>query len=186
MSQKKFLFDSDSLITAKNLHYSPNFCPAFWDWIISGNKHSIFFTIDRVADEMKNGKEDDYLRKFFELHQDSLVIKTKKDHKCLAKYAEIQQWANAVWAKAKGKSASKTAKALEIFAKEQTADPWLVAYASVYGFVIVSNEASAFASQTSVKLPDVANAFEVKVIKLHELLHSHSENNFSFKMPRKN
>jgi hypothetical protein len=28
-----YLLDSDVFIQAKNLHYSFDFCPAFWDWI---------------------------------------------------------------------------------------------------------------------------------------------------------
>lgn len=180
MSTAKYLFDSDSLIIAKNIHYSPDFCPAFWDWLVTGNQKSTFFTIDRVADELKNGNEEDYLRNFIELHIDTFALKTKTDQKCLAKYIEIQQWANSVWTN--GKNKSKTAKALDKFAKEKTADPWLVAYASAHGYHIVSNEESAIMSQTSVKLPDVANAFGVKVVKLHEVLNLHCEKNFSFKL----
>ena len=179
MSQKKYLFDSDSLIVAKNIHYSPNFCPQFWDWIVDGNKHKTFFTIDKVADELMNGKEGDYLRGFVETHKDNFVLETNANAPCIKKYAAIQQWANTEWAK--GKKQNKVTKALEVFAKEKTADPWLVAYASTHGYIIISNEQSAPDSQSSVKLPDVARAFEVKVALLHEVLAIHSGRNFSFK-----
>lgn len=179
MSQKKYLFDSDSLIVAKRFYYSPDFCPAFWDWIVTGNKNSVLFTIDRVADEFKQGNDGDYLREFVELHNDTFVKRTIIDHDCIIKYAEIQQWANTSWVK--GKNQNKVTKALEVFAKEKTADPWLVAYACVNGYHIISNEKSASESQTSVKLPDVANAFGVEVVRLHEVLNIHSGQNFVFK-----
>lgn len=177
MSQK-YLFDSDSLIVAKNIHYSPDFSVAFWDWIIQGNQKSVLFTIDKVINEFKNGRENDFLRKFAEDNEEKISLKTI-DSNCLQKYAEVQVWANSVWTI--GKKSGKTTKALEVFAKETMADPWLVAYASLNGFCIVSNEKSAPESQTSIKLPDVANAFGVKVVKLHEVLSIHAGQNFIFK-----
>ena len=180
MIPKKYLFDSDSLIAAKNFYYSPDFCPAFWDWILQGNQHSFFFTIDRIADEFKCGDKTDYLHKFVESHYDLFVLETKNDHNCILKYSEIQKWASSVWAN--GKNPSKVAKALEVFANEKMADPWLVAYASINKYTIISNESSAPESQTVVKLPDVASAFGVEVKKLHDVLRIHSGHNFSFKV----
>lgn len=179
MSQK-FLFDSDSLIVAKNSYYSPEFSSAFWDWIVAGNQNSVLYTIDKVIDEFKNGNENDYLRKFAEEHESSLSLKST-DGNCLKRYGDIQVWANTVWSI--GKDNRRTTKALEVFAKESIADPWLVAYASENGFCIVSNEKPAPESQTSVKLPDVANAFGVKVVKLHEVLNMYAGQNFTFKLP---
>lgn len=178
MTFNRYLFDSDSLIVAHRSHYSYEFCPAFWDWIITGNKNFIFFTIDRIADEIKAGNKKDYLEDFFQSNID-FILPTKGDEECLRKYAEIQIWASAIWAK--NKTPKKTSKALEVFAKEQTADPWLVAYASIYGFKIISNEVSSFNSQTSIKLPDAAEAFNIEVVNLHKVLTIHSGPNFSFK-----
>jgi hypothetical protein len=30
-----YLLDANVFISAKNLHYGLNFCPAFWDWLIA-------------------------------------------------------------------------------------------------------------------------------------------------------
>lgn len=179
MTQQRYLIDSDALIVAKNQHYSPVFCPAFWDWIIAGNAASVFYTIDKVADELMRGSEEDFLRGFIENHADSLILKTKDDLGCLARYAELQSWASDVWTT--GKKPASTGKALEVFAAEKSADPWLVVYASVYGFKIISNESSAPESQSRVMLPDAANAFGVEVVKLHDVLNLHSGPNFLFK-----
>ena len=97
----------------------------------------------------------------------------------ITKYSEIQTWAHSTWLA--GKDKNKTRKALEVFANEKTADPWLVAYASLNGYSIISNEKSSFQSLNSIKLPDVANAFGVNVVKLYEVLNLYSGHNFSFK-----
>lgn len=180
MSYKRYLFDFDSLIVAKNTHYSPDFCSAFWEWIVTGNQQKIFFTIDRVADEFMLGNDGDYLRSFVEEHNEHFVLQTKNDSQCLAKYAQLQNWANTEWVN--GKNHSKTAKALEVFAKEKTADSWLVSYASANGYEIVTNERSSPESQTRVMLPDAATAMGVKVVKLYEVLALHSGPNFLFKL----
>jgi hypothetical protein len=180
MSQKKYLFDSDCLIVAKNSYYSPEFSSAFWDWLITGNQQGVFFMVDKVIDELKQGREDDFLYKFSETHGDNFKLATT-GHDCLIKYAELQNWASSTWVT--GKNSSNTSKALEVFANVKTADPWQVAYASLHGCVIVSNERPEITSQKSVKLPDAANAFGVNVVKLHEVLAMYSGQNFTFKIP---
>jgi hypothetical protein len=180
MSQKKYLFDSDCLIVAKNTYYSPEFSSAFWDWLVAGNQQGVFFMVDKVINELKQGREDDFLYTFAETHGDNFKLATNS-HDCLIKYAELQNWASQTWAV--GKNPSNARKALETFAKANIADPWQVAYANLHGFDIVSNEVPAPDSKTSIKLPDAANAFGVNVAKLHEVLSLHSGQNFTFKFP---
>jgi len=180
MSQKKYLFDSDCLIVAKNSYYSPEFSSAFWDWLIAGSQQGVFFMVDKVIDELKQGREDDYLYRFAETHGDNFMLATTS-HDCLIKYADLQNWASNTWAV--GKKPSNSRKALETFAKVNMADPWQVAYASLNGYEIVSNEKPEILSSKSVKLPDAANAFGVNVVKLHEVLSLHSGQNFTFKFP---
>lgn len=180
MNQKKYLFDSDCLITAKNSYYSPEFSAAFWEWLITGNQQGAFFMVDRVVDELKQGNEDDYLYKFADTHGDNFKLPTT-ELDCLQKYGELQNWASTTWAA--GKDPRKVRKALEVFAYEKTADAWQVAYANLHGYEIVSNEKPEMASQKSVKLPDAASAFGVNVVKLHEVLSLHSGQNFTFKFP---
>lgn len=181
MSQKKYLFDSDCLITAKNTYYSPNFSALFWEWLIAGNMQNTFFMIDKVIDELKHeNHEDDYLYQLADTHGDNFkLITTGQD--CLQKYGELQNWANTTWAI--GKNASQIRKASEKFAREKSADAWEIAYANIHDFVIVSNEEPAPDSKTIIKLPDAAKAFNVKVVKLHEVLSLYSGQNFTFKFP---
>lgn len=32
-----YLLDANVFIQAKNLHYGPDFCPAFWQWLIANS-----------------------------------------------------------------------------------------------------------------------------------------------------
>ena len=33
-----YLLDTNVFIQAKQLYYAPDFCPAFWDWLVQQNK----------------------------------------------------------------------------------------------------------------------------------------------------
>ena len=47
-----YLLDANVFISAKNLHYGLDFCPAFWDWIIANNANGGLFSIEKVGDEV--------------------------------------------------------------------------------------------------------------------------------------
>ena len=47
-----YLLDANVFISAKNLHYGFDFCPAFWDWIIINNASGRVFSIEKVGDEV--------------------------------------------------------------------------------------------------------------------------------------
>src|SRR5699024_11982821 len=55
------LLDSDALITAKNLHYRPDFCQGFWEWVEQGNLAQKIFSIDTVYQELCTGDSTDFL-----------------------------------------------------------------------------------------------------------------------------
>ena len=47
-----YLLDANVFISAKNLHYGLDFCPAFWDWLVAGNESERVFSIEKVGDEV--------------------------------------------------------------------------------------------------------------------------------------
>ena len=47
-----YLLDADVLISAKNLHYGFDFCPAFWDWLILKHQEGVVFSVEKVGDEL--------------------------------------------------------------------------------------------------------------------------------------
>lgn len=53
-----YLLDANVFIAAKNLHYGLDFCPAFWDWLIDRNQAGIVYSIEKVADEIEAGADE--------------------------------------------------------------------------------------------------------------------------------
>lgn len=53
-----YLLDANVFIQAKNLHYGLDFCPAFWDWLISENAAGRVFSIEKVGDEIQAIADD--------------------------------------------------------------------------------------------------------------------------------
>jgi Domain of unknown function (DUF4411) len=181
MSDVRYLFDANSLIEAKNFYYNPEFNEAFWEWLLIANQNNVLFTIDKVIYELttKSTKQD-YLKSYMQQNEAQLALKSN-DNNCVAKYGELQVWANEVWTLNKDKR--KATKALEEFADIEIADCWLIAYASVHGFEIITNETPAPSSATKVKIPDAATAFGVKTVRLHEVLSKYAHKTFTFKLP---
>ena len=52
-----YLLDANVFIQAKNLYYSFDFCPAFWDWLDKANADGTVFSIERVQDEIVAGDD---------------------------------------------------------------------------------------------------------------------------------
>lgn len=177
MTHKRYLLDSDVLISAKRSWLDPKIAPVFWEWLLEGHRQGYFYSIDKVASELKEGDKDDFLNLFATEHV-SLFL-TSDEVTCIAEYAKLQTWVHTVWTL--GKKLNKTSKAIEAFASNKKADAFLVAYAKANDFIIVTNEISEMQCQTNVKLPDAANSCGVKTINLYDLLLLHSHNNFQFK-----
>ncbi len=43
-----YLLDANVFIEAKRRHYSFDFCPAFWDWLVEGNAAGKTCSVERV------------------------------------------------------------------------------------------------------------------------------------------
>ena len=53
-----YLLDANVFISAKDLHYGFDFCPAFWDWLIKENLAGKVYSIERVGDELVAGDDE--------------------------------------------------------------------------------------------------------------------------------
>jgi hypothetical protein len=168
----RYLFDSDVLISSARLHYHPNYCEAFWEWITAGHQAGLFFSIDKVKSELLDGDEDPLhawvespaLRSFFQSSLSSLPVWAK-----LSQEAHNPTRKFMMAAKAKFLNADK-------------ADAWLIAYAAHnQNFTIITNEASAPNSIRDIKLPDASSWLNVPTTKNHPVLHKFAKSNFAFK-----
>lgn len=171
LNNKRYLIDSDVLISSKNLYYRPDFCAAFWTWIISGHKAGHLFSIDKVKQELLSGNKDDPLYDWAQ--SDALKDFFLVSAPGTPKWRDLASWA----VKGDYLQAAK-----DKFLNVSSADAWLIAVAATEGdFVIVTNETSAPNSLKNIKLPDAAKALNVTTIPLFELLQSKAHKTFEYK-----
>jgi hypothetical protein len=53
-----YLLDADVFISAKNLHYGMDFCPAFWEWLVVEHENNGVFSVEKVGDELQAGDDE--------------------------------------------------------------------------------------------------------------------------------
>ncbi len=155
-----FLVDSDVLIRAKNDYYAFDICPGFWKGLVDQHQRGNVFSISRVREELSAGTKTDELVQWtnstlppgFFLGIDSDGVSDE--------YRGIMLWAQRHPRYVDG--------ALAKFATG--ADGWLVAFAKVHGWVVVTNERPEPDSKREIKLPDVCNAFDVQYVNTYQML----------------
>jgi len=149
-----YLLDADVFIRAKNLHYGFDFCPAFWDWLISENAADRVFSVEKVGGEVQAVADDlsDWakgLGEQFFLPPDPTVVPA---------LASVSGWAS---------SQRYEASAVSMFL--QVADYYLVAQALAGRHVVVTHEIPS-ASTRKIKIPDACIALGIKCMTPYEML----------------
>jgi hypothetical protein len=150
-----YLLDADVFISAKNLHYGFDFCPAFWDWLVREHKAGKLFSVERVRDELLAGKDDlaqwvAGLPAGFFLRPDAATEPALRT---------IAEWVNSHPNYGPAAEASFLG----------SADYYLVAHALAGGHVLVTHEQPAN-SKTRVKIPNVCLGVGVEYITPFEML----------------
>lgn len=157
-----YLLDADVFIAAKNAYYAFDICPGFWRSILQLHQAGRAFTITRVREELLSGSKSEDLVKWvnssipkdFFVYIDSNAVTTT--------FRQIIEWSQ---------NHSRFTDAAKMkFASG--ADPWLVACARAFNFVVVTNEQSAPYAANAIKLPDVCKEFEVAVTGTFDMLRN--------------
>jgi hypothetical protein len=171
-SSARYLLDSDVLIAAKNLYYNPQYCEAFWSWVLDAHQANRVFSIDKVKKELLNKGRKDVLSEW--------AKKPGLSNFFLKSGPSVGQWSKlAAWAQSPVKSFKPAAQAK--FLHVDSADAWLIAFAAHHGdYVIVTNEVPEPEAKKAIKLPDAAAELSVKTITLFEVLRNHCGKNFKF------
>jgi hypothetical protein len=153
-----YLLDANTLIEAKNRHYGMDFCPAFWDFIELEATKTTLASIDMVYDELKEYGDDlsqwvkDRKKLIYNISSANLDIQKK--------FMKIADFVN----KHPVYSQSEKDRFLS------GADPWLIACASVMECVIVTHEVIVPANSKKVKIPNIAQNFEVSWISPFDMI----------------
>ena len=140
------MLDANVFISAKNLHYGFDFCPAFWDWLVRANTQGRVFSIERIGGELKAG--DDQLAEWAEQPGDSFFLKPTAEMP--VSLATISNWVVG-----KGYETA----AIDEFL--QVADYYLAAHALAGGYTVVTHEIRS-TSKRRIKLPDVCAGLNVQ------------------------
>ena len=150
----RFLLDTNIFIQAKNLHYGFDFCPAFWEWLISQNATGRVASIDKVGDELQGGGDDlsDWAtargRTFF-LPPDDPVVPA---------LTRVSAWAT-----------RQTYEPAAIATFLQVADYWLVAFALAHDFVVVTHEVPSDSTR-KIKIPNACIGLGLICVSPYEML----------------
>ena len=151
-----YLLDANVFISAKNLHYGLDFCPAFWDWLADRNAAEDLFSIEKVGDEVQAVADElsewaARLGEGFFLRPDATVFPS---------LATVSTWASG-----QGYEAAAVSTFLQV------ADYYLVSHAHAGEHTVVTHEVPS-ASTRKIKIPDACIGLGIKCMTPFEMLRT--------------
>jgi Domain of unknown function (DUF4411) len=149
-----YLLDANVFMSAKNLHYGLDFCPAFWDWLVAENSAGKLYSIEKVGDEVQAGADElstwaEPLGAAFFLRPDASVLPS---------LALVSSWVS-----------DQAYEPAAVSSFLQVADYYLVAHAHSANHTVVTHETPAN-SKRKIKIPNVCIGLGVKCMTPFEML----------------
>lgn len=149
-----YLLDANVFMSAKNLHYGFDFCPAFWDWLIHKCNTGTVFSIDKVADEIEAGQDD--LSEWAKNH--GHVLFRRMPPTLAEQFTQVSTWAT-----------SQKYEPAAINTIFQVADFYLIAHALAGGHTVVTHEVPKN-SLKNIKIPDACVGLGVRFMTPYQML----------------
>lgn len=164
-TSEKFLIDANTFMAAARLYYAYDLLPSFWKIFGDKIKEGNVVLLDMVKNEINKGEDE--LQKWVIERQDDFQCCNHVDPEIIPKYAAVMQYIQ--------KCGLYNEKGLNSWARNDVADPWLIAAAIAKGYTIITFEQSAGQLNSKnksgkVKIPDVAGYFGVKVQNLYYMM----------------
>lgn len=150
-----YLLDANVFITASNLHYGMDFCPAFWDWIEREYGKGKVFSIDKIEDELKVA--DDNVSKWIDNISSGFFLPT--NNSISHSLTKVSKWV----------MDSKKYEPTAIRTFLQKADYYLIAHALSLKCKVVTHEVPSH-SIKKIKIPDVCMGLGVKWVTPYMML----------------
>lgn len=158
----KYLLDSNVFIEAKNRYYSFDIAEGFWDWLELFMDEQSFLTIREVRKELTDS--DDRLKEWImQFHRNQFIEEDKEIQQNMREITNYILNHDTYSAENKSKFLAK-------------ADPWLIATAMAYGYIVVTHEAKVGEGAKKVKIPNVCETFGVAYINVFELMRTNNVN----------
>ena len=161
-----YAVDSNGFIQAQNQYYGMDFCPAYWDWLLSNHQTGLVISIDRVYAEIQAQQDDLALwasgpaRSLFLPSTDAVTAT------CLPQvFAWVQARPTAEGEQFYGRAAQDA-----FFGGG--ADPYLIAYAMAHNHTVVTCEGDNPARRNKVLIPVVCRGLNVPYITLFDMLRN--------------
>ncbi|HBT48863.1 DUF4411 family protein [Thermoanaerobacter sp. CM-CNRG TB177] len=154
-----YVLDTSVFITASRFYYAFDIAPAFWEALIQYANKGYIVTIDKVRDEIEKGKDKlgDWVKNDF-----SKWIKSTGEEDVINAYREIVKWLNS-------STQFKEAAKAQFMAG---ADGWIIAYAKVKGYIVVTQEVFNPEKKNKVPIPNVCSEFNVSYSDTFQMLRS--------------
>lgn len=149
-----YLLDANVFMSAKNLHYGMDFCPAFWDWLVHQGNTGKVFSIDKVAVEIETGQDE--LAGWAKNQGNVLFRRTPPT--LAPQFTQVSTWVT---------GQQYTPAAINIFL--QAADYYLVAHALAGKHIVVTHEHPS-ASKNRIKIPDACVGLGVQFMTPYQML----------------
>lgn len=150
-----YLLDANVFISAQNLHYGFDFCPAFWQWLTEQNDNGLVFSIEKVGDEVQALADE--LSKWAEDRGPKFFL--RPDERMFPSLTTVSTWAG---------GQNYTQVAVNTFL--QVADYYLVAHAHAHQCTVVTLEVSNPSSKRTIKIPDACIGLGIKCMTPYEML----------------
>lgn len=155
-----YLLDANVFMSAKQLHYGFDFCPAFWNWLIRAHRAGTVFSIEKVSDEIQAANDE--LSTWAAALDDGFFVEPDQD--TLQSLGSLSQWATTHQFP---NGQRYTPAAVSTFL--QVADYYLVAQAMAAKHVVVTHEVPAN-SISKIKIPNACLGVRVKYMTPYQML----------------
>lgn len=149
-----YLLDSNVFISAHRLHYSFDFHPGFWEWLIYANKAGTVFSIEKVYEEICRRK--DRLCTWARDHKDGFFLDAPPDIGI-----QLEHVTNCV--------TGEDYKPIAIEEFLWSADYHLIAHALFRNFKIVTHEVPR-SRRGKIKIPAVCQKLELECLTPFDML----------------
>ncbi|GIP49000.1 twitching motility protein PilT [Paenibacillus sp. J53TS2] len=160
----KYVLDANVYINAHQSYYSFDIVPGFWRILTELANRDQIVTIDKIKDELtpqSQSADPDPLHKWILSDFSSWCMSTDQAE-VIESYRSIMQWAftNPLFLET-AKTEFATA-----------GDSWLVAYAKVHGYTVVTLEKYNRDKRNRILIPNVCMAFGVPCIDTFEMMRT--------------
>jgi hypothetical protein len=152
-----YCLDSNVYIQSHRFEYAHDIVPGYWNWLDHLVEEQCIISPSFVYKELTDNKADDFLSHWVKERKSSGLF-LDPDSEIQIKFSEIADYV----------TRSFDTKNSEIFL--QKADAWVISYADVHGFTVVTQEAPVGLGANKVKIPNICQVFGVNYVDTYTFL----------------